>query len=63
MEALSDIPGEGYLEREVKKEIEKNEVKFEKTCREIRCLIEDISFYNDENKKLDKVVQFNQGTV
>lgn len=55
METISDTPGESYLEREVKKEIEKNESKFNKSCVEIRSLIEDIGFYHDENKKLEKV--------
>lgn len=63
MESILDIPEDSYIEREVKKEIEKNQAKFDKSCSEIRSLVEDIGFYYDENKKLEKVGVSYQGLV
>ena len=47
--------GMNYMERELQKEVDKNQARYKRSCKEIRSLIDDISFFNDENKKLDKV--------
>ena len=55
MDGILNTPGESYLDKEVKKEIERNQFRYDKSCKELRSVIEEIGFHNDENKKLEKV--------
>lgn len=52
--------GSSHIERELRKEIDKNQIKYEKSCEILRDLIDEISFYSEENIKLDKVKSVNQ---
>ena len=51
--------GKSFFERELLKEMQKNKKRFQKVTTELRGVVDDLGFYNDENKQAEKVMKDN----
>jgi len=51
--------GKSFFERELLKEMQKNKKRFQKVTTELRGVVDDLGFYNDENKQAEKVMKVN----
>lgn len=54
-----ETEGKSFFERELLKEMQKNKKRFQKVTTELRGVVDDLGFYNDENKQAEKVMKDN----